>query len=147
MKARDVMTAQPATVSSRDSVSLAAQVMRTRGIGMLPVVEEVGSRKLCGVITDRDIVVRCVAGNHGTSCTVGAHMTAMPLATVKADDDVAMVLSTMERNHVRRLPVVSNDGLLVGIVAQADLALKVGHDAPALIEHLLESISEPVLVS
>lgn len=143
MKARDIMTANPMTVLPGDSVRHAADIMRTMNIGAVPVVENARSRVLRGIITDRDIVIRCTAEGHAPDCLVRLHMTPLPLQTVAADDDELVVLEKMERAQVRRLPVVTRDGELTGIIAQADLATKVGPDEPGEIEELLERVSAP----
>ncbi len=143
MNAREIMTASPVTVLPGDSVRHAADLMRTLNVGAMPVVESTKTKMLRGIITDRDITCRCTAEGHAPDCAVQAHMTPMPLQTVLADEDERVVLDRMERAQVRRLPVVRRDGVLVGIIAQADLATKVGPKEPAEIEELLERVSAP----
>lgn len=143
MLARDVMTSNPAVVTPDESVGRAAEIMRDFDVGLVPVVAERLSLKLVGLITDRDITVRCVAMRHGSHCRVRDHMTVGSLATADPDDSLEAVVVRMERAKVRRLPVVAPDGRLLGIVAQADLATRYGPDAPSAIEELLEKISEP----
>jgi CBS domain-containing protein len=146
MIAREIMSYQPLTVTRTDTVRRAAELMRNVGIGALPVVDEGRQRRLEGIITDRDLVVRCLASAHEPWCLVGAHMTPAPLTTVGPDDDVLVVIHAMERARVRRIPVVSKDGVLLGIIAQADVATKVGPTQPEKVEELIERISsfEPV---
>jgi CBS domain-containing protein len=141
MKVKEIMTAGPRAILPGDTVRRAADVMRELNIGAVPVVEDLTSKRLSGIITDRDIAVRCSAAGHAPTCFVRQHMTAMPLQTIHADDDVSAVFEEMERAQVRRLPVVTPEGILVGIVAQADLATKVGPAQPGEIEKLLESVS------
>lgn len=141
MKARDIMTAAPMTVTPVDSVRRAADVMRELNVGAVPVVEDRVSNMLRGIITDRDITVRCTAEAHASNCLVKDHMSAMPLQTIHPDEDVSRVIEKMERGQVRRLPVITPDGVLVGIIAQADLATKVGPTQPRRIEELLERVS------
>jgi CBS domain-containing protein len=143
MKARELMTSDPHVVTRRDSIARAAEIMRDLDIGLVPVVEDPVSMHLVGVITDRDIAVRCVAKKHGISCTVADHMTPAPLATAEPDDDVDAVIATMERSQVRRIPIVDGDNRLVGIIAQADLATKLGPKEPKKLEEVLERISAP----
>jgi CBS domain-containing protein len=140
----DFMTPHPAIVRSVDTVRLAAAIMRARGVGMLPVVDDLSSPVLCGIITDRDIAIRCVA-QHSKACLVRDHMTTTPLATVRADDDISVVLGAMERNQVRRLPVVDHHGNVVGVIAQADVARKAAHADRLRVEHMLEEVSAPHL--
>lgn len=142
MKAREIMTSEPLAVTRREAVWRAAEIMRDVDVGILPVIDDPRSMRLLGVITDRDIAVRCVAKQHGTSCTVGDHMTTGHLDTVGPDDDVDTVIALMERDQVRRIPVVSEDNRLVGVIAQADLATKLGPRNPQKIEEVLERVSE-----
>ena len=146
MRARDLMTTNVATVSSLDFISTAAEMMRLYGVGMLPVLDPEASLHICGVITDRDIAMRCVARRHRDSCLVGDHMTPAPLATVGPEDSVETILETMERRKVRRVPVVEEGDVLVGVISQADLVLRVGAREPFRIEQLLESVSVRVKV-
>jgi CBS domain-containing protein len=143
MNAADLMTPHPAVIPSTASLDHAALAMRSRSVGMLPVVDDLKSRQLCGIITDRDIVVRCVAAEHTGTCLVRDHMTVSPLAVVQADDDLSVVLESMERNQVRRLPVVDDRGAVIGVIAQADLARKVAWHDRMKVEHLLETVSAP----
>lgn len=124
MKAREIMTPSPFVVSSTDDVCKAAEIMRYENVGGVPVVQDVAHARLVGLITDRDITTRFVArGYHGT-CLVRDVMTPLPLETVLPDADVSEIVRLMERAEVRRIPVVSDDGVLVGIVAEADLTAK-----------------------
>jgi len=141
MIARELMTGYPAVVAADETLSAAADLMRTRGVGMLPVVEGLANRTLVGVITDRDIVVRSVALRHGPSAKVREHMSREPLVTVSATTPLEDVAALMRQYQVRRLPVVDAKGCVVGVVAQADLALSVGPRDPLLVEQLLEGIS------
>lgn len=143
MKAQDIMTPNPAAVTPGDSLAHAAEIMRSRGVGLVPVVDDLQRMRLEGVITDRDIAVRCVANHRGTGCQVSDHMTSGHLDTVHPDDDVSEVIARMERDQVRRIPVVDERGRLTGIIAQADLATKLGPKEPARVQHLLERISAP----
>lgn len=141
MKARDLMAPFPGVVTAGDPLSRAAEVMRDRDVGMVPVVDDPVAMHLLGVITDRDIAVRCVAPRHGGRCSVGAHLTAGPLATVEPDADVREVMEQMKTHQVRRLPVVAG-GRLVGVVALADLARLEGALDPLEVESVVERVSE-----
>ena len=143
MKARDIMTPDPSVVTPQHPIVHAAEIMRERDVGMVPVVDDVSNMRLEGVLTDRDIAVRCVAFGHDGSCRVQDHMTTEGLDVVRADADISEVISKMETDQVRRIPVVADGSRLVGIIAQADLAVKLGPKEPELIEEVLERISEP----
>ncbi|HEY8470760.1 MAG TPA: CBS domain-containing protein, partial [Longimicrobiales bacterium] len=122
MKARDIMTSDLKVVTPNDPVSRAAEIMRDANVGIIPVVEDTSSMRLRGVITDRDIAVRHVAERHTQECRVGDHMTSDRIDTVRPDTDVDEVVRLMERDQIRRIPVVDEGQRLVGIIAQADLA-------------------------
>jgi CBS-domain-containing membrane protein len=127
-------------VTAGDPLSRAAEIMRDWNVGMVPVVDDTLAMHLVGVITDRDIAVRCVAPRHGGRCPVGAHLTRGPLATVEPDDDVREVMERMKAHQVRRLPVVAG-GRLVGVVALADLARLEGPLDPLEVESVVERVS------
>ncbi|HEX7941673.1 MAG TPA: CBS domain-containing protein [Gemmatimonadaceae bacterium] len=143
MKAQDIMTANPGIVTPDDATSTAAGLMRDLDVGAIPVVDGRGTMRLVGMITDRDITVRCVAAGHRGRCRVEDHMSADTLATTHPDDDVQEVVAAMERERVRRVPVVTDAMRLIGIIAQADIATRLGPTEPARVEHLLERVSEP----
>ncbi len=143
MRARDLMTPTPTVITADDSIPKAAEVMRNLDVGMLPVVDDLTSRRLIGVITDRDIVVRCLADRSLTECQVRRHMTGDPLVSVRETTGLSDIVAAMERYQVRRLPVVDADERVVGIVTQADLARRVGRENPAMVEELIERISSP----
>lgn len=124
MRARDIMTAKPLTVVPTDPIWKAAEIMKYEDIGGVPVVSDKATGQLVGLITDRDITVRCIARRHGAVCVVLAHMTPQPLHTVHPDADVSEIVEKMEAAEVRRIPVVDDRGTLVGIVAERDLAMK-----------------------
>lgn len=143
MYARNLMTPEPSVISVNDTITSAARLMRTLRVGMLPVVDDTHHRHLLGVLTDRDIVVRCVAEGHQLDCRVEDHMTREGLLTVLADSDLRLIADRMEQHQVRRLPVVDARQRVIGIVTQADLARRVGPEDPELVEEVLERISNP----
>ena len=133
------MTREPVYCQPDDSVSVAADLMRTHDVGALPVVEAGG--RLVGIVTDRDLVVKVIAGDQPVdSATVRAAMSSDP-ATSREDDDVRDVLTLMAARQVRRVPVVGAVGRLVGIIAQADVATRLQQDRRT--GELVEAISEP----
>ena len=118
--ARDIMSSDPQCIGENDTLTAAAQLMADLDVGALPICGEDG--RLKGMVTDRDIVVKCVArGGDPRSTTAGSLGEGKPV-TIGADDDVRDALTTMERHQVRRLPVI-DDHRLVGIISQADIAL------------------------
>ena len=116
---RDVMTANPRSLESGSNTVEAARIMRDEDVGIIPVVE---GDKLIGTVTDRDIAIRVVAeGKDPAKATVG-EIASRELVTIDPQQDLDEALRLMARHQVRRLPVVEEDGTLVGIVAQKDIA-------------------------
>jgi CBS domain-containing protein len=134
------MTEYPQAVTPSDPLSHAAALMRDGDMGFVPVVEDRESRRLVGVITDRDIAIRHVAEAHGDDCAIKQHMTADPLVTVAPDAPTTEVHKLMMDHQVRRVAVVDSDGHLLGVIAQADVATKEGRDNKT--GELVERISE-----
>jgi CBS domain-containing protein len=117
----DVMTKHPRAVEANTSVREAARLMEGDDVGSLPVVEIEGSARLIGVITDRDIALRVVAAGRDPETTAVSEVASGEVVTIAPDDDLDDALAHMARAQVRRLPVVTGDGELVGILSQADL--------------------------
>ena len=116
---RELMTESPRTVSSDAAVVEAARVMRDDDVGLVPVVD--GDR-LVGTVTDRDIAIRVVAEERDPSSTTVREIASTDLVTIDPEQELGEALRLMAQHQVRRLPVVEEDGRLVGIVAQADVA-------------------------
>ncbi len=143
MQASELMTRDPAVISADDTITNAAVLMRTRSIGILPVVDDLATRRLVGVITDRDIVVRHVALGHGPDARVRDQMTRSTLTTVRPESPLSEVTERMTRDQVRRLPVVDQRGVVVGVIAQADLARRIVPHDPGLVGWVSEEIARP----
>jgi len=116
---RDLMTERPRTVSKGASVVEAARVMREEDAGVVPIVD---GEKLVGVVTDRDIAVRLVAEGRDPESTTVDELASRDLVTIDPQQSLDEALRLMAQHQVRRLPVCEEDGRLVGIVAQADVA-------------------------
>ena len=116
---RDAMTSNPKSVETSSPIIEAARLMKSEDVGSIPVTE--GDR-LVGIVTDRDVAIRVVAeGKDVQSVTVG-EIASRDLVTVDPQQDLDEALRLMAQHQVRRLPVVEEDGRLVGILAQADVA-------------------------
>ena len=120
-KIRDVMTSNPRTIEPSTSVQEAAKLMRDQDIGPIPIME---GGSVVGILTDRDIVLRVVAEGKDPSSTSAGEVASRDLVTVDPDQTLDEALRLMAKHQVRRLPVSEEDGKLVGIVAQADVALQ-----------------------
>ena len=128
MQIQDIMSTNVATVSPEDSVEVAARLLSRRNVGMLPVTGPGG--RLQGVLTDRDIVLRCVAASFDPNLTkVRQIMSTHPL-TLRPGDDTGTASALMAKKQVRRLPVTEN-GKVVGMVSLSDLALRPDHTMEA----------------
>ena len=116
---REVMTSNPCTIDADKPISYAAKMMRDEDVGLAPVVE--GDR-LVGTLTDRDIAIRVVAEGHDPDSTKVKDVASKDVVTVDPQQGLDEALRLMAEHQVRRLPVVEEDGRVVGVVAQADVA-------------------------
>jgi CBS domain-containing protein len=133
---RDVMTPGVRTVSASQSLADAAEAMKGEGVGSVPVVEE---GRLAGIVTDRDIVTRAVAERRDPQAVKVDEVASREVVTVEPDQDLDEALALMARHQVRRLPVVE-EGRLVGMLAQADVALEAKEKK---VGETVEEISKP----
>ncbi|WP_067857215.1 CBS domain-containing protein [Nocardia shimofusensis] len=119
--ASEIMRPDVAYIGIRDSMETAAERMRRLGVGALPICD--GERHPVGIVTDRDIVVKVVGVGANPKSTMAGELAqgAESMHTIDVTAEVDDILGTMERNQVRRLPVLDN-GVLVGIITEADLA-------------------------
>jgi CBS domain-containing protein len=136
-KVRDVMSERPRSVTPDTTVLEVAEVMDQEDIGSVPVVE--GDR-LAGIVTDRDITVRAVARGKDPRGMPVREITTREVVTVSPDEDLSEALKLMASYQVRRIPVVDDEERLVGVVAQADVALEAKEKA---VGEMVESISKP----
>lgn len=134
--ARDIMTPSARYVNENDTLVAAARLMRDHDIGSLPVCGD--DDRLKGMLTDRDIVVRCIAEGHDAGQMRARQLADGKPVTVGADDDIDVVLKTMKEHAVRRLPVIDGHEL-VGIVSQGDVARHIDEDK---VGDLVASISD-----
>jgi CBS domain-containing protein len=140
-KCKDVMTREPVCCEPEESIARVAEIMKSQDVGAVPVVESKSSGRLVGIVTDRDIVTKVVAGRGEVrGATARDAMTGNP-EVCREDDDVSHAVSHMAERQVRRMPVVDGSGRLTGIIAQADVATRVNKDETT--GRLVEAISEP----
>jgi CBS domain-containing protein len=133
---REMMTKDPRSLESGSSVMEAARLMRDEDVGIVPIVE---GEKLVATVTDRDITVRVVAEGKSPESTTVGEIASRELVTIDPQQELDEALRLMARHQVRRLPVVEEDGKLVGIVAQADIAK---HASDEQTGNLVEDISK-----
>ncbi|MEV7276688.1 CBS domain-containing protein [Streptomyces sp. NPDC093111] len=117
--AKDIMHAGAQWIPAHETLDRAAQLMRDLNVGALPIADQ--NERLCGIITDRDIVVGCVAMGHDPAKITCGDMAQGTPRWIEAGADVGAVLEEMQSHQIRRLPVVENKKL-VGMISEADLA-------------------------
>jgi CBS domain-containing protein len=134
--ARDLMTKTAECVNSTETLVDAARKMRDLDVGALPICGE--DQRLKGMLTDRDIVLKCIAEGKDPNAVRAGDLAQGKPVTIGADDSAEETLRTMAKYQVRRLPVIDGHKL-VGIVAQADVAKSLPHE---VVGQVLEEISE-----
>jgi CBS domain-containing protein len=136
-KISELMTPDPCAIEADKPVSYAARMLKDEDVGLAPIVE--GDR-LVGTLTDRDIVTRVVAEGKDPQSVTVREVASTDVVTVDPQQDLDEALRLMASNQVRRLPVVEEDGRLVGVVAQADVARQAKDKQTG---DLVEDISQP----
>jgi CBS domain-containing protein len=142
MTVRDIMTPEPACCTQDTPVQQVAQTMRDLNVGSIPVVSDMNSKKVIGMITDRDITIRAIANCMDCSSTTVAQCMTTEVSSCPQNSNLEDCLKTMEGRQIRRIPVVNENGSLVGIVAQADIALAAGDNRTG---DLVEKVSRPYM--
>jgi CBS domain-containing protein len=140
MKCDVVMTENPVCCLPNDMVAKVAQLMKRENIGPIPVIENEETRKLVGIVTDRDLALKIVAeGRDAKSTKVEAVMT-RKVVTCRAEDDLQIALDAMSQHQLRRIPIVDNDNKILGIISQADVATRT--DQPEKTAAVVKGISQ-----
>ena len=121
MKLRDIMTKQVVRIQPEETIAVAARMLERNNIGAMPVCA--GDGKLCGMITDRDIVIRCLAAGKSPQTTSVREVMTSRIYVARPDMDAALAAGLMGREQIRRLPVMEN-GRLCGMISLGDLAMK-----------------------
>jgi CBS domain-containing protein len=139
-KCNEVMTKDPVCCLPIDSVAKAAELMKSRNIGSIPVIENEKTQKLVGIVTDRDLTLTIVAeARDAKSTNVDAVMT-YKVVSCLADDDLQKALDAMAKQQLRRIPIVDHDNRIVGIITQADVATRVNQ--PGKTAEMVKEISQ-----
>jgi CBS domain-containing protein len=123
------MTTNPECCVPTDSVMTAAQIMKSEDVGPVPIDKD--EKKLAGIVTDRDLAIKVVAEARDPKTTQVEEVMSEGLVTCRDNDDVRSVLKLMEENQLRRIPVVDKNDRLQGIIAQADVATRLGNTRAA----------------
>jgi CBS domain-containing protein len=134
------MTLDPICCLISDTASHAANLMKDADIGPILVIEDPESKKLIGIVTDRDLAIKVVAqGQDSNAVTLRDVMTRDPIRC-RDDEDIQSVLERMSAYQVRRIPVVDDDNRIVGIISQADIANRISN--PETVGEIVQEISE-----
>jgi CBS domain-containing protein len=134
------MTKDVVTVSPEATIRDVAQLMKEADIGPVLIVDNEQSRTLVGIMTDRDIVIKVIADGQDPKTTPVGEAMSKKLVTVRPDDDVDVAMKAMAQFQLRRIPVVEENMMLVGIISQADVATRVGE--PQQTAEVVKEISE-----
>ena len=145
MKCAHVMTTEIYCCLPTDSLEEVASVMQSEDIGPVPIVDDLESRNLIGIVTDRDIALRAVARGLDARTTSADEVMTRELVTCGAEDEIQSALDLMARHQVRRMPIVDGGSRLVGMISQADVATRLNESEK--IPEVVEEISRPSTAS
>ena len=139
-KCNEVMTKNPVCCLPSDTVSNVARLMKSKDFGSVPIIENEQTKKLVGIVTDRDLALKILADGRDPKSTKAEEVMARTVVTCRAEDDLQKALDAMSRNQLRRIPVVDKSNGIVGIIAQADVATRV--DQPEKTAAVVREISQ-----
>jgi CBS domain-containing protein len=139
-KCYEVMTKDLACCLPGDLVTKAAQLMKTQDVGSVPVIETDQSKKLVGIVTDRDLALAIVAEGRDPKSTKVEDVMTHNVVTCRDEDDVQKALDAMAEYQLRRIPVVDKSDKVVGIIAQADVATRI--NKPEKTAEIVKEISQ-----
>jgi CBS domain-containing protein len=135
----DLMTENPVCCVADEMVRVVAQSMKARGIGAMPVIDSHEKRKVIGIVTDRDLALKVVGEGLDSLNTTVEEVMSHKMVVCKTGDDRQLALDAMAKHQLRRIPVVDDQGRIVGIIAQADVATRM--EEPAATAKVVEEIS------
>jgi len=124
-KCEEVMTKNPVCCLPTDMAAKVAQMMKRENIGPIPVIENEQTRKLVGIVTDRDLALKIVAEGRDAKSTKVETVMIHKVVSCYANDDLQKALDAMAEHQLRRIPIVDKDNKILGIIAQADVATRV----------------------
>lgn len=140
MKVRDAMTPDPVCCLMSDSARKVAAILCKQNVGSIPVVTDHDSRKLIGIITDRDLCCSVLAAGLDPQTTTIEKFISQHPVTCREGENLDSCEELMQERQFRRIPVVDGDGRVIGMVSQADLALK---DKPEKVAKTVAAVSKP----
>jgi len=136
----EIMTTNPECCVPTDPVMKAAQLMKSEDVGPIPIVKNKDDKKLAGIITDRDLAIKVVAEARDPKTTPVEQVMTEDVVTCEANDDLRKALRLMQDYQIRRIPVVDKSDHLLGIIAQADVATRLG--SPQTVGRVVEQVSQ-----
>jgi CBS domain-containing protein len=139
-KCDEVMTKTPVCCLPNDMVAKAAGLMKSENVGSIPVIENEQTKKLVGIVTDRDLALKIVAEERDAKSTPVEAVMTRKVVTCLPGDDLQKALDAMAEHQLRRIPVVDHDNKILGIIAQADVATRV--DQPKKTGEMVKEISQ-----
>jgi CBS domain-containing protein len=142
-KCSEVMTKTPFCCLPTDAVSKVAQQMKKENVGSIPVIESSQTKKLIGIVTDRDLALQVVADERDVKSTMVVDVMTRKVVTCRVDDDIQKAVEKMAKYQLRRIPVVDNDHKIVGIISQADVATRVNQAEETA--KMVKEISRPTV--
>ncbi len=140
MKCNEVMTKNPVCCLLNDNVVKAAQLMKRLNVGPIPIIDTEETKKLIGILTDRDLALEIVAEGRDPISTKVEEVMTPKVVTCQMDDDLQKAMDVMAEHQLRRIPVVDSGNRIIGIIAQADVATRL--DQPAKTAELVKDISQ-----
>ena len=138
-KCSDLMTKNPVYSLPSDKVTKLAQLMKSKDIGSVPIIEAEQTNKLVGMVTDRDLALKIVAKGRDPKSTTAEEVMTRKIVTCQAGDKLQKALDAMSEHQLRRIPIIDDNNRIVGIIAQADVATRV--DQPEKTADLVKGIS------
>jgi CBS domain-containing protein len=138
---QEIMTPNPICCLAGEKAYVAAQRMQSYNVGALPVVENYDTKTLIGMVTDRDLAVRVVGASRDATTTTIGEIMSPNLITCHPENDLNETIAVMAKYQIRRIPVIDVQRQLVGIIAQADVAIRM-NDSDQL-KQMLGEISQP----
>lgn len=124
-KCKKVMTKDPVCCLPNDFVASVAKLMKRENIGSIPVIDNVQTRNLIGIVTDRDLAIKVVAESRNAKTTKVVEVMTQKVVSCLADDNLQKAMDAMSENQLRRIPIVDKDNKILGILSQADIATRV----------------------
>lgn len=139
-KCKDVMTSNPVSARPEDTVARVARLMKENDIGPVPIVDNENSRQLMGIVTDRDLAIKVVGEGRDPKTTRVSEVMTNNVVTCRDTDNIETALDAMSTHQLRRIPVVDDNNMLLGIIAQADIATRMNE--PEKTAEVVRDISE-----